>query len=77
MKITVTVETDTKLSDLMQIYSLTVYLPGMYNNKDGNFYEIVLLLYDRLHTVLTVICIVAQYLHLMVVHAIRITFFFR
>lgn len=53
-------ETDTKPSALMQIYSLTVYLPGMYNDKDGHFYEVAL--YDRLHMALTVICTVAEYL---------------
>jgi hypothetical protein len=56
------VETDTKPSALMQIYSLTLYLPGMYNDIDGHFYEVALLLYDRLHIVLTVICTVAEYL---------------
>jgi len=62
IKITVTVETETKPSVLMQIYSLNMYLPGIYNDKDGHFYEVALLLYDRLHTVLTVICTVAEYL---------------
>lgn len=56
-------ETDTKPSALMQIYSLTVYFPGMYNDKDGHFCEVALLLYDRPHMVLTVICTVAEYLH--------------
>jgi len=62
IKITVTVETDTKSSALMQIYSLTVYLPGTYSDKDGHFYEVALHLYDRLHTVLTVNCTVAEHL---------------
>lgn len=55
-------ETNTKPSALMQIYSLTVYLPGMYNDKDGHFYEVALHLHDRLHMVLTVICTVAEYI---------------
>jgi hypothetical protein len=53
-------ETDTKLSALMQIHSLTVCLSGKYNDKDGPFYEIALLLSNGLKMVLTVICIVAE-----------------
>jgi len=56
----------------MQIYSF-VYLRGTYNDKDGHFYEVALLLYDRLHTVVIAICTVAEYISPKVVQAIRVT----